>query len=54
MLAVVGGPVGALIGMYAFRHETMKAKFWIDLPVILPVRIFGAAHLLRKAGLAFG
>ena len=33
--AVVGGGVGALAGMYLFRHKTRKKKFTVGIPVIM-------------------
>ena len=33
-LAIVGGSVGALLGMYLFRHKTKHRKFQIGIPVI--------------------
>lgn len=35
ILALLGGSVGAIIGMYTFRHKTQKARFFIGFPVIL-------------------
>lgn len=34
-LVVIGGSIGAMIGMYGFHHKTRKAKFYIGVPVIL-------------------
>ena len=34
-LVLLGGSVGALLGMYVFRHKTKKMKFTIGLPTIL-------------------
>lgn len=34
-LAVIGGSVGALLGMNAFRHKTKHKKFTIGVPAIL-------------------
>ena len=36
--AIVGGSVGALLGMYLFRHKTKHRKFQIGIPVILLVQ----------------
>ena len=33
--AVVGGGIGALAGMYLFRHKTKKQKFTVGIPVII-------------------
>ena len=38
-LAIVGGSVGALLGMYLFRHKTKHKKFLIGIPVILLVQV---------------
>jgi len=38
-LAIVGGSVGALLGMYLFRHKTKHKKFLIGIPVILLVQL---------------
>ena len=37
-LAIVGGSVGALLGMHIFRHKTKHRKFLIGIPVILLVQ----------------
>ena len=44
-VAVSGGSVGVLLGMYAFRHKTKHLKFTIGVPVILSVQIIGAVIL---------
>ena len=41
-LALAGGSIGALGGMYAFRHKTKKKAFIIGIPLIL---LFQAAVL---------
>lgn len=38
-LAVIGGSIGAMAGMYLFRHKTRKAKFSIGLPAILALQV---------------
>lgn len=35
VLALLGGSVGAIAGIYTFRHKTKKARFFIGFPVIL-------------------
>ena len=35
MLAVIGGTIGALLGMQVWRHKTMHLKFKYGLPLIL-------------------
>ena len=39
MFAVIGGTVGALLGMQVWRHKTMHLKFKYGLPLILLVQI---------------
>lgn len=39
ILALIGGSVGAIIGMYTFRHKTKKARFFIGFPIILIVEV---------------
>ncbi len=29
LLAAIGGPVGALLGMIVFHHKNRKARFWL-------------------------
>ena len=38
-LAVFGGSVGALAGMFIFHHKTKKKKFLISIPLILLLHI---------------
>ena len=38
-IAAVGGSVGVLFGMYAFRHKTKHAKFYIGVPLLLILQI---------------
>lgn len=39
MLALVGGSVGAIIGMYAFHHKTQKLRFFLGIPIIIVLQI---------------
>ncbi len=39
ILALIGGSIGAIIGMYTFRHKTKKLRFSIGFPVILILQI---------------
>lgn len=39
MLAVLGGSIGGMIGMYTFRHKTKKKRFTIGMPAILIIEI---------------
>lgn len=39
LLAIVGGSLGALLGMKAFRHKTQKPKFTITIPLVLALQL---------------
>lgn len=45
-VAVIGGSVGALIGMYTVRHKTKHKKFTIGIPLILAAQIALAIWIL--------
>lgn len=45
--AAIGGSIGALAGMYTFRHKTKHVKFTLGVPAILIVQIAAAFLLLR-------
>lgn len=47
-IAVIGGSIGCIAGMYSFRHKTKHPKFFIGLPVILVVQIVAAYFLYTK------
>ena len=38
-IAAVGGSIGALIGMYCFRHKTRHLKFALGMPLILALQL---------------
>ncbi len=38
-VAVFGGSIGSIIGMYTFRHKTKHLSFTIGMPVILVLQI---------------
>lgn len=37
--AALGGSIGALAGMYTFRHKTKHLKFTLGIPAILAVQL---------------
>ncbi len=37
--AILGGSIGALLGMYTVRHKTRHLKFTLGIPLILAVQI---------------
>ena len=40
IVAVLGGSVGSLAGMYLFRHKTQHLKFTLGIPLILAAQCF--------------
>jgi uncharacterized membrane protein YsdA (DUF1294 family)/rhodanese-related sulfurtransferase len=50
LLAVFGGSLGALIGMYTFRHKTKKWYYTVTVPVLLIIQIAAAVLLLSSCG----
>lgn len=38
-VAALGGSLGSLIGMYAFRHKTRHRKFVVGVPVLLALQL---------------
>ena len=45
--AAIGGSIGALAGMYTFRHKTKHVKFTLGVPAILIAQILGAFLMIR-------
>ena len=45
-IAIIGGSIGALVGMVGFHHKTRKWKFRIGMPAILLVQVGAAAFLV--------
>ena len=48
MLAVLGGSIGALLGMKVWHHKTMHKKFKYGVPAIIIVQIAVIGYLLVK------
>ena len=48
LLALLGGGVGGLLGMYAFRHKTRHPQVVIGFPLIAAAQILGALYLLQR------
>ena len=47
-LSIAGGSIGALLGMYLFRHKTQKRKFNLGIPAILIVQAVPAYFLFLR------
>lgn len=39
ILALIGGSIGAITGMYVFHHKTQKPKFFAGIPIIIVLQI---------------
>jgi len=47
-VAIIGGSIGCLAGMYTVRHKTKHLKFTVGIPVILALQLIGASLLIMK------
>ncbi len=47
ILAVIGGCIGALLGMKVWRHKTQHKKFKYGLPLILIIQIILIGYLSK-------
>lgn len=47
IVAVIGGSIGSIIGMYAFRHKTRHWYFVYGMPAILIIQILLITLLLH-------
>ena len=48
IIALLGGSIGTITGMYWFRHKTQKLKFTLGFPTILISEIIMIAYFLIK------
>ena len=48
LLAVIGGSIGALLGMKVWHHKTMHKKFKYGLPLILIAQIALIYLIIQK------
>ena len=48
--AILGGSIGAILGMRTFRHKTKHPSFTIGMPLILLIQLVIAGFILWKAG----
>lgn len=44
-LAVIGGSVGALLGIHILHHKTKHLKFTVGVPVVLMIQIGAILYL---------
>ena len=45
-MAVVGGSIGAWLGMKAWHHKTLHMKFKYGIPVIILLQLLAAGYLI--------
>ncbi len=50
LFALLGGSIGALCGMYTFRHKTRHPKFTIGIPAIFIAQLLLAFWIWRYFG----
>lgn len=50
IIAIIGGSIGSILGMYIFRHKTRHRTFTIGMPAILIVQIIFVLVLIFKVG----
>ena len=48
IIAMLGGSIGTLSGMYLFRHKTKKLKFTLGFPTILISEIVIITYFFMK------
>ena len=46
IIAIIGGSIGSIAGMYVFRHKTKHTNFMVGMPVILVTQIVLAIYVL--------
>lgn len=47
LVALLGGSLGSLLGMYAFRHKTKHPAFTFGMPLIFAVQILIAVLMME-------
>ena len=52
-VALLGGSVGAIIGMRIFHHKTKHWYFVVGMPLILALQVAGGIALKRRTMFAF-
>ena len=48
MMAVIGGSIGAWVGMRLWHHKTMHKKFKYGIPLIIILQVALAVYLLTN------
>jgi uncharacterized membrane protein YsdA (DUF1294 family) len=50
LIALLGGSIGSLAGMYLFRHKTKHPRFVIGMPVILLLQVALICVIVYRKG----
>lgn len=48
IIALIGGSIGSIIGMYTFRHKTRHLSFVIGMPAILILQIVAIVLIIKS------
>ena len=51
VVAILGGSLGSILGMYTFRHKTRHWYFVVFMPIILLVQIGLTLYILMSPGI---
>lgn len=46
LLAIIGGSIGSIAGMYTFHHKTLHPQFVWEMPAILILQIAAVLYIL--------
>ena len=46
LFAVIGGSIGAWLGLQVWRHKTQHKKFFIGIPMILTLQVIATVYIL--------
>lgn len=52
VVAIIGGSIGSILGMYTFRHKTRHKKFVYGMPAVLLIQLL-IIYLFWKAPVEF-
>lgn len=46
-IAIIGGSIGVLFGMYQFRHKTKHLSFKLGIPSIILIQILIIGYIIK-------
>ena len=53
-LAVIGGSIGAWLGMKAWHHKTMHKKFKYGIPIIIIIQLLLLSYIIMNPQILIG